>query len=84
MPTSFNEYASEEADAIVNGERLVAPEMLMDRWAISRKELLKIVNGNHPSGVHLPALRFGSKTVRFRVADVVQVEYALYGRDSRR
>ena len=84
METSAETYANEEADAISNGEKLVAPEMLMDRWMISRKELLKIVNGHHRSGVHLPALRFGSKTIRFRLADVVRVEYELYGRDPRR
>ena len=81
---SLDDYASAEANAIVSGERLVAPEMLLDRWAISKKELLKFINGTHPSGVHLPAPRFGSKTVRFRLADVVQVEHALYCRDSHR
>jgi hypothetical protein len=81
MQTTFEDYASEESDAIANGDRLVAPEMLRDRWGISQKELLKIVNGIHRSGVHLPALRFGSKTMRFRLADVVRVEYEIYGRD---
>jgi hypothetical protein len=84
MDTTYNEYASEETDAIVNGEKLVAPEMLTDRWGISQSELLKLVNGNHRSGVHLPALRFGSKTMRFRLVDVVRVEYEMYGRDLQR
>ena len=79
--TTFETYASEVADAISNGEKLVAPEMLMNRWMISKKELLKIVNGHHPSGAHLPALRFGSKTMRFRVTDVIKVEFEMYGRD---
>ncbi len=79
MKTTYEDYASEEADAIINGEKLVAPEMLMDRWKISRKEVMKIANGNHPSGVHLPGVRFGSKTIRFRLADVVRAEYDLYG-----
>lgn len=65
MQTTFEDYASEESDAIANGDKLVAPEMLRDRWRISQKELLKIVNDNHKSGIHLPALRFGSKTMRF-------------------
>ena len=84
MDKTYNEYASEETDAIVNGEKLVAPEMLTDRWGISQSELLKLVNGNHRSGVHLPALRFGSKTMRFRLVDVVRVEYEMYGRDLQR
>ena len=83
METTFEDYASEESDAIVNGEKLVAPETLMDRWMISRKELLNLVNGHHRSGIHLRALRFGSKTIRFRLSDVVRVEYEMYGRESR-
>jgi hypothetical protein len=74
----LKEYASCEADSILKGERLVAPEMLMERWQISRKEVMKLANGHHPSGVFLPSVRFGSKTVRFRLTDVVEVEYRLY------
>ena len=78
MHINLKKYASNESESILNGERLVAPEMLMDRWQISRKEVMKLANGHHPSGVFLPSLRFGSKTVRFRLADVVEVEYRLY------
>jgi hypothetical protein len=78
--TTFEQYSSEEADAISNGEKLVCPEMLLDRWGISKKELRKIINGQHRSGVHLPALRFGAKTKRFRLTDVVRAEFELYER----
>ena len=78
METTFKTYAAKKPMPSQRREA-VAPEMLMDRWMISKKELLKIVKGHHRSGVHLPALRFGSKTIRFRLADVVRVEYELYG-----
>jgi hypothetical protein len=74
-------YTAQESEAILAGDKLVAPEMLTARWKISQRELHKFVRGSHPSGIRLPALHFGKKTLRFRLADVVKVEHALYNRD---
>jgi hypothetical protein len=81
MKLNLAEYTREEIDAIIKGEKLLAPETLTARWGISLRELHKLVNGNHNSGAHLPAVRFGSKTTRFRVVDVIKVEHEMYGRD---
>ena len=81
MKPSFKDYAAEEVDEILNGRTLLAPEDLLPRWKLSSKELRKLYSGQHPSGVYLPAIRFGLKTVRFRLCDVVRVEHELYGRE---
>lgn len=73
--------ARAEADAVTRGDRLVAPEMLLERWGIAKKELRRLCAGTHPSGVRLPAIVFSLKTIRFRLADVLAAEHALYGRE---
>ena len=72
---TFDEYAQEEGSAILNGEKLVAPEMVIDRLGISMEELRKFYRGRHPSGLLLPAHEFGPKTIRFRLKDVLWLEW---------
>ena len=72
---SFDEYAREEGSAILNGEKLVAPEMVVDRLGITMEELRKFYRGRHPSGILLPAHEFGPKTIRFRLKDVLWLEW---------
>ena len=77
--TTLQEYASQEAGCVLNGDKLVAPEQLEERWGVSRAELRRMWRGE-VSGVYLPPLRFGQRTIRFRLADVLRVEWELYGR----
>jgi hypothetical protein len=78
--TSFKEYAAEESEKILNGERLLAPEQVMDRLTITRRQLQELHRGENPKGLFLPAYRLGSKTIRYRLADVLRVEWqALQG-----
>ena len=71
----LKEYAKEETEAILDGERLLAPEQIMDRWGISREQLKKLQAGRNCRGVRLPYLKIGSKTVRFRLRDVLAFEH---------
>ena len=72
---TFDEYAKEEGTAILNGEKLVAPEMVIDRLGISMEELRKFYRERHPSGLLLPAHEFGPKRIRFRLKDVLWLEW---------
>ena len=78
---SFEEYAKEVEIGVLNDEQFLAPEQVMKRWGITKRELSKYHRGEHPSGLVLPAYRFGRKTIRYRLRDVLWVEYeSLSGR----
>jgi hypothetical protein len=77
----YIDYAAEEIGEILDGKALLAPQDLLSRWKISAKELKKLCSGTHPSGAFLPSVRFGLKTIRFRLRDVVRVEHELYERE---
>ena len=68
-------YAAEEADAILNGECLLAPEQVMRRWGISREHLKRLQAGRNTRNVRLPTVKIGAKTVRFRLRDVLGFEH---------
>ena len=77
MPRAeFKDYAAEETTSILNGERLLAPEQVMERLTITRRQLQELHRGEHPNGLYLPAYRLGKKTIRYRLKDVLQLEWA--------
>ena len=79
-PPTLKEYAAQESEKILNGERLLAPEQVMERLTITRKQLQLLHRGMHPRGLFLPAYKLGKKTIRYRLSDVLQLEWqSLYG-----
>ena len=75
-------YAEEESEKIRNGERLLAPEQVMERLTITRRQLQALHRGVHPRGLYLPAYHLGRKTIRYRLADVLRIEWeSLQGGD---
>ena len=74
---TFDEYAAQESTGVLNGDKLVAPEQLLERWKITPGELRKLYRGRHSSGLLLPVIEFGPKTKRFRLTDVLWLEYQL-------
>ena len=76
----FQEYAAQETDSLTSGEKLLAPEQVMQRLTITRRQLQSLHGGTHPHGLFLPAYRLGKKTIRYRLTDVLRLEYeALHG-----
>ena len=87
MKTNSNQlhqYATEETDAILNGERLLAPEQVMRRWGISREQLKRLQAGRNSRQLRLPIVKIGAKTVRFRLRDVIQFEHSCHSNGRRR
>lgn len=78
---TFTEYASEEADRLTSGERLLAPEQVMERLTITRRQLQELHRGEHSAGLFLPAYRLGKKTIRYRLRDVLRLEWESLNRD---
>ena len=77
---TFQEYAAQETDSLTSGEKLLAPEQVMQRLTITRRQLHSLHGGTHPRGLFLPAYRLGKKTIRYRLTDVLRLEYeALHG-----
>ena len=72
---TFKEYAAEETGKLLSGERLLAPEQVMERLTITRRQLQELHRGENPQGLFLPAYRLGKKTIRYRMADVLRVEW---------
>lgn len=79
-PPTLKEYAAQESEKILNGERLLAPKQVMERLTITRKQLQTLHRGVHSRGLFLPAYKLGKKTIRYRLSDVLQLEWqSLYG-----
>ena len=74
-PKTFEEYATEEKEKVLNGERLMAPEQVMERLTITRRQLQELHRGEHPKGLYLPAFKLGKKTIRYRLNDVLRLEW---------
>jgi hypothetical protein len=72
---TFQQYAAEEIGKIANGEKLLAPEQVMERLTITRRQLQTLHRGTHPRGLFLPACRLGKKTIRYRLQDVLRLEW---------
>ena len=70
----LEEYSRQEADAVLEGERLLEPEQVMRRWGISREQLKKLQAGRNRQGRRLPYIRIGARTTRFRIKDVLAFE----------
>ena len=72
-------YSAEEADNILRAAPLMTEADLMRRWGhTDNRQIRKLVSGRHPSGIHLPAIRFSNKVLRFRPIDVARVEEDLW------
>ena len=71
----YREYTKQETDAILNGERLLAPEQVMARLGITKRQLQTFHRGENPNGLYLPAYRLGKKTIRYRLKDVLRLEW---------
>lgn len=80
-------YAKEEAEAILNGERLLSEREIMVRWNYDvdsekdrrrfYKTTWKLRSGRHKCGVVLPAVNIDSQHRLYRLADVLAVELAM-------
>jgi len=71
----FREYVQQETEAILSGEKLLAPEQVMERLGITRRQLQQLHRGENPRGLYLPAYRLGKKTIRYRLKDVLRLEW---------
>ena len=74
-PKTFEEYATQERESVLNGEKLLAPEQVMERLTITRRQLQELHRGEHPRGLFLPAFKLGKKTIRYRLQDVLRLEW---------
>ncbi len=72
---TYDDYAASEAENITRGERLLAPEQVMERLTITKRQLQELHRGEHPKGLYLPAYRLGKKTIRYRLSDVLRLEW---------
>lgn len=52
---TFKEYTAEESGKLLSGERLLAPEQVMERLTITRRQLQELHRGENPKGLFLPA-----------------------------
>ena len=73
--TELEAYIRQETDAILQGEKLLAPEQVMERLGITRRQLLALHRGENTHGLYLRPVRLGKKTIRYRVADVLRLEF---------
>ena len=73
---TFEEYSKQEGPNLLNGDTLLAPEQVMARLRITRRQLQQLHRGEHPRGLYLPACRLGKKTIRYRRLDVIRLEWA--------
>jgi hypothetical protein len=72
---TYADYAASEAENIAKGERLLAPEQVMERLGLTRRQLQELHRGENPKGLYLPAYRLGKKTIRYRLSDVLRLEW---------
>ena len=72
---TFQQYATEEMGKLASGEKLLAPEQVMERLTITRRQLQVLHRGTHPRGLFLPACRLGKNTIRYRLQDVLRLEW---------
>ena len=71
-------YNTEEADNILRAAPLMTEAELMRRWHCDRRWLRALVNGHHPYGIKLPAVRLSPQKLRFRRIDVAAIEETLW------
>ena len=73
-------YTDDELDQVFRRQPLISEEELLAMWPITKRKLRELQAGRHPSGVHLPAVKFSGKQRAFRPADVARVQRALLDR----
>jgi hypothetical protein len=73
--SNFKAYVYQETNAVLNGETLLTPEQVMARLGITKRQLQTIHRGENPKGLYLPAYRLGKKTIRYRLKDVLRLEW---------
>ena len=87
---SLQEYAKEESERILNGERLLAEPELMKRWGFDpndrkaqrsfKKKMWRFRTGRHPSGLLIDCVPLGGQHRLYRLADVMRIEVHLINR----
>ena len=70
-------YSAEEAEAILDAAPLLTETQVMARWQCKKRWLRALINGHHPKGIYLPAVRLSARELRFRARDVIKVEEQL-------
>lgn len=75
LKTKARRVHEEEGNALLDGERLLAPEQVMARLGITKRQLNELHRGENPRGLYLPAYRLGKKTIRYRLKDVLTLEW---------
>ena len=73
---SVDRYVKVEARAVLDGERLLPPRALCERWGISKRTLQTWVAGDRRDGLVLKAFRPSERITRFRVRDVLDQNFA--------
>ena len=58
-----------------NGEVLLAPEQVMKRLHINWEQLKDLHVGRNRRGLKLPYIKLGHKTIRYRLKDVLELEW---------
>ena len=70
-----------EGDGVTVITRFIGPNVfetqVMARWQCKKRWLRALINGHHPKGIYLPAVRLSAKELRFRARDVIKVEEQL-------
>ena len=77
MPSVMNleNYSAQEAEALLKGEKLLSPEQVMERLGISWEQLKDLHIGRNRRDLKLPYIKLGHKTVRYRLKDVLELEW---------
>ena len=91
---TLKEYAKEESEKVLNGERLLSEKEIMRRWSFDpadpaavksfKKLLWKFRTGRHNSGIRLECLPIGGQHRLYRLADLLRVELDLRNWNRRR
>jgi hypothetical protein len=62
----------------MRNDRLNKPETVAEYLGISKRTVLDMARGNHPSGKTLPFVEVMPKVIRFRGGDIAKWEQANY------
>ena len=75
VPATLEAYTREEWEGALSGERLLSPEHVVKRLGITKRQLQELHSRDDCTGLFLPPLRLGKKTVRYRLKDVLRLEW---------
>jgi hypothetical protein len=62
----------------LRNDRLNKPETVAEYLGISKRTVIDLARGNHPSGKTLPCVEVMPKVLRFRGTDIAKWEQANY------